>query len=77
MYLCVFYIHIGRSRYPPICDEAWNGGGDVQGCNTPEEVAEHSNHAIHSWGFRDGSDGSSQLYAFVVSAHTRAAHRAC
>ena len=63
--------------YPPICDEAWNGGGDVQGCNTPEEVAEHSNHAIHSWGFRDGSDGSSQLYAFVVSAHTRDAFCVC
>jgi hypothetical protein len=38
--------------YPPICDEAWNGGGDVQGCNTPEEVAEHSNHAIHSCALR-------------------------
>jgi hypothetical protein len=48
--------------YPPICDEAWNGGGDVQGCNTPEEVAEHSNHAIHSWGMLDD-----QAYAFVCS----------
>ena len=53
--------------YPPICDEAWNGGGDVQGCNTPEEVAEHANHAIHSWGMLSDV----QTYAFVVSGWHR------